>query len=350
MKETRSRRSVSDQLKNFDPKPLKVTSGRDLISTSFFEGMGRLPVIIEPTLPNVELTGWLESNYEFVRDTLYLHGGILFRGFGLSGKEDFERFISAVPIELMHYMESATPRTQLSDKVYTSTEFPSDQVIALHNELTYTTAWPMKIFFFCKTPPAVRGQTPIADVRKVLNRLDPKIVDRFAEKGWLLVRNFGNGFGPTWQQAFHMEDVSELEHYCRNNRIEFEWKGANLLRTYQARSAIAQHPVTRDLVWFNHVAFWHVSSLEPQIRKVFLKEFKDDDLPFNTYYGDKTPIEDSVIAHLREAYDKETVMFSWRQGDLLMLDNMLVAHGRNSFEGKREIIVAMGEALRQSAN
>ena len=47
---------------------------------------------------------------------------------------------------------------------------------------------------------------------------------------------------------------------------------------------------------------------------------------------------------LRKAYRQETVAFPWETGDVLMLDNMLVAHGRESYSGPRKILAAMGEA------
>ncbi|WP_281425855.1 TauD/TfdA family dioxygenase [Polymorphospora rubra] len=32
---------------------------------------------------------------------------------------------------------------------------------------------------------------------------------------------------------------------------------------------------------------------------------------------------------------------TWRAGDLLLIDNVLTAHGRRSFEGTRRVLVAM---------
>ena len=69
--------------------------------------------------------------------------------------------------------------------------------------------------------------------------------------------------------------------------------------------------------------------------------FREEDLPYNTYYGDGTPIEDSVVAEIREAYRQERLEFPWRAGDILMLDNMLVAHGRNPYSPPRRVLVAM---------
>ena len=159
----------------------------------------------------------------------------------------------------------------------------------------------------------------------------------------MLVRNFGEGMSLPWQTSFHTDDRREVERYCESADIEYEWKPGGGLRTRQVRPALARHPRTREAVWFNHVAFWHVSSLEPHVREGMEAAFSREDLPYNTYYGDGAEIEDSVVEEIREAYARETVEFPWAAGDVLMLDNMLVAHGRNPFAGERRVLAAMGE-------
>ncbi len=331
-------------------KPKTISMSQDaLVESAPFSASASVPLVVRPRVPGLDLLVWASNNLEFIRSALLENGGLLFRGFGLRGHEDFDRFLSAVGLERMHYMEGATPRTELSEKVYTSTEYPSDQWIALHNELNYVLTWPMKIFFFCVTPAETGGETPIADVRRVYNGLDPKIRARFAERGWMLVRNFGEHLSLPWQTSFRISDRAEMEDYCRRSRIECHWKPDGNLRTRQVRPAVRQHPRTGEWVWFNHVAFWHVSSLDPRVREMFLAEFGVDELPYNTYYGDGEPIEDSVVEELRNAYRRETVAFPWQEGDALMLDNMLVAHGRNPFMGRRKILTAMGEPCQDGA-
>jgi alpha-ketoglutarate-dependent taurine dioxygenase len=318
-------------------------SPREMIELERLPGGEALPVVMRPRVENLDLATWTAGNFDFVEATLFGHGGILFRGFDLEGLGAFDEYLRGTGVELINYMESATPRTLVREKIYTSTEYPSHQSIALHNELSTSTVFPMKIWFFCVEPPEAGGETPIADVRKVYGRLDPGVRERFERKGWMLVRNYGEGFGIPWQKSFHTSDRREVEEYCRHHDVEAEWKEDGGLRTRQVRSAVARHPKTREPLWFNHVAFWHISSPEPQVREGMLAAFALEDLPYNTYYGDGSPIEDSVVAELREAYRLETVKFGWRRGDLLMLDNMLVAHGRTPFTGPRKLLTAMGE-------
>jgi alpha-ketoglutarate-dependent taurine dioxygenase len=99
------------------------------------------------------------------------------------------------------------------------------------------------------------------------------------------------------------------------------------------------------MVWFNHGTFFHVSTLDPETRLALLAQVGEADLPNNTYYGDGSPIEPEVLDHLREAYRRETVSFPWEAGDVLMVDNMLVAHGRSPFAGPRQILVGMSHPI-----
>ncbi len=99
------------------------------------------------------------------------------------------------------------------------------------------------------------------------------------------------------------------------------------------------------MLWFNHGAFFHVSTLHRDIRDALLMQFPEEDLPNNTYYGDGTPIEASVLDEIRAAYASEKVRFPWRKGDILFLDNMRVAHGRLPFKGPRKIVVGMAEPM-----
>jgi hypothetical protein len=75
--------------------------------------------------------------------------------------------------------------------------------------------------------------------------------------------------------------------------------------------------------------------------------FPEEDLPRNVYYGDGTRIEDAVVAEISEIYEQQAVRFQWQPGDVIVVDNMLVAHARDPFEGTRKVLVAMAEVILQ---
>ena len=201
----------------------------------------------------------------------------------------------------------------------------------------------MRIFFFCVTPPAQGGETPLADSRRVFERISQRTTEIFEQKQILYVRNYGEGLDLSWQTAFQTEDRSEVEMFCRNAGIQFEWKSGNRLRTRQLCQAVASHPKTGAIVWFNQAHLFHISSLGPALSESLLKGFEAEDLPRNAYFGDGSDIDAQALEEIRQGYQHETVTFSWQQGDILMLDNMLAAHGRASFVAPRKILVGMAE-------
>lgn len=318
-------------------------SQETLVKAATLQPDSLLPLVVEPAVNNLNLIEWAKNNHEFIESKLMKHGALLFRNFNLKTVTDFEAFTVAASGELIPYRERSSPRHEVGERVYTSTDYPEDQKIFPHNEHSYSRKIPLKLFFFCRIPAQQGGQTPIADTRRIFQRISPETREKFIEKKWQYVRNFGNGFGLPWQTVFQTEDKSVVEDYCRNAAIEVEWLDGNRLRTRQVRPAIARHPRTGEQVWFNHATFFNVSTLEPTMRSVLLSEFKDEDLPNNTYYGDGSPIEPAVLDELRAAYVDELITFEWQQGDVVLIDNMLTAHSRNSYVGPREILFAMAD-------
>jgi alpha-ketoglutarate-dependent taurine dioxygenase len=201
----------------------------------------------------------------------------------------------------------------------------------------------MKLWFYCERPAERGGATPIADGREVLRRLGAGLKERFRREKVMYVRNYGDGMGLSWQTAFQTTRPAEVEAYCRKASVDFEWKGDGRLRTRQVFDTIVAHPRTGEEVWFEHAAFFHVTSLPPAVRDALLKEFREEDLPSNTYYGDGTPIEDSVLEEIRGAYEQSAARFDWQRDDVLLIDNMLTSHARDPFAGERKIAVAMSE-------
>ncbi|HEX4955003.1 MAG TPA: TauD/TfdA family dioxygenase [Thermoanaerobaculia bacterium] len=307
-----------------------------------------LPSLIEPAVAGVDLAAWAAANKELVESELSRAGGILFRGFDLPDVAAFQGVIRALYGELLEYSDRVQPRTVVSSKIYSSTEYPPDQHIELHNESAYAATWPLRIAFFCMLPSETGGQTPIADCRRVLARIPAAVGERFRRLGVMYVRNFGDGFGISWQTAFQTDDRAEMEEFCRKNGVSLEWKEDGRLRTRSVRPVVVRHPGTGEMVWFNAAVSSHISTVEPKVREALLSEFATDELPKNSFWGDGSELEPEVLAELREAYRAETVAFLWQRGDVLLLDNMLAAHGRAPYTGPRKLVVGMAMACNVS--
>jgi alpha-ketoglutarate-dependent taurine dioxygenase len=294
--------------------------------------------------PEIGLAEFVDEHRQELEATIADGGALLFRGFRVDGASAFERAARTVTPELLDYTYRSTPRTEEKPNIYTSTEYPPDQEILLHNENSYAATWPLKIWFFCELPAASGGATPIADSRRVYERIDPRIREQFAEKGVMYVRNYTGVMDLGWQEVFQTTDRSAVEEFCRRNGIELEWDGDDL-RTRQVCQGVARHPRTGELLWFNQAHLFHPSGLPAETREALVTVFTEEGLPRNALYGDGTPIDDDDLARVREAYDAEAIDVEWERGDVLLLDNMLVAHGRRSYSPPRKVLVAMAEPV-----
>lgn len=307
-----------------------------------------LPLLVRPRADGVDLVEWARANRDVVEQYLAESGAALFRGFGMRSADRFRGLVEAAAGAAEEYRERSSPRSEVADRIYTSTEYPPDQRIFLHNENSYQHVFPLRLFFCCLAQAERGGETSVADCRRVWERLPAPLRDRFLEREIMYVRNFGDGAGLSWQTVFQTAERNRVEDYCREAGIGFDWKHDGGLRTRQVRPAAAVHPRTSETVWFNHAAFFHVSTLEPTLRDALLTEYAEEDLPMNSYYGDGAPIEPAALDVIREAYERETAHVRWEAGDLLIVDNVLCAHGREPFVGRRQVLVAMAESTRHS--
>jgi len=323
-------------------KSVRVASDR-LVKRSFLPGAEGFPLVVEAAVTGLHVADWGRNERERLLAELQEHGAVLLRGFGIHSMSQFETLTRAITPELLDYCERAAPRFEVGKNIYTSTEFPADQAIPLHHEMSYSHNWPMKLWFYCHQPAAQGGATPIACDRLVFKRLNPKIKETFLRKGVMYVRNYGDGLDLTWQDAFQTTDKAVVESYCRKSHAEFEWREGNRLRTRQVRQVVVTHPGTGETVWFNHAHMFHVSNLEATVRESLLREFTEEYLPRNAYYGDGSKIESSILGEIRETYRQNAITFTWEKGDVLLLDNILASHGRDPFVGPRKVLVAMSE-------
>ena len=321
------------------------SSQTGLIKLEYLDSSPNFPLVIKPTVGGIDLITWTSQNRKFIETELLKYGAILFRNFEVKTATEFEQIIAAICDEALEYRYRASPRTQVSGNIYTSTDYPADQSIFPHNEHSYSPTFPLRIFFFCLTPPQQGGETPIGRNRNILQKIDREIQEKFQQKQIMYMRNFGDGFGLPWQTVFQTTEKEQVEEYCQQKNIKWEWKSGDRLRTRQVASAFVRHPQSQEKVWFNHATFFHISTLNSQVQKGLLSGFKEEDLPTNTYYGDGSAIKPLVLEHLRQAYQQEMVTFSWQKGDVLLLDNMLAVHGRNPYSGDRKILVGMAKAI-----
>lgn len=287
--------------------------------------------------PNAAL--WFEENREIIETRLNEKGVVLIRGTSFEGVADFDGFISVVG-EKLSYEYRTTPRSELKDKVYTSTNHPASELIPLHNENSYSVSFPNKVIFGCQVASDTGGATTLADSNAVYNMLPDEIVEKFRRHGVKYVRNMGLGFDLHWQEVFQTDDKACVEQLCEKMGVAFNWDG-DVLRTEQTLPATKVHPTSQLNIWFNQAHLFHHSSISEDIANELIYAFGEEGLPRNAYYGDGSILNVEALQKINQSYEQCLRSFPWEKGDLLIVDNLRVAHGRQSFTGDRTIFTGM---------
>ncbi|HEY6223546.1 MAG TPA: TauD/TfdA family dioxygenase [Gemmatimonadales bacterium] len=304
---------------------------------------GKPPILVAEA--GDDAARWADEHRNALRALVAEHGSLLVRGLGLRDAGQ----VAAVGRrlgDLMTERESFVPRRRYPGLVYSASKWPPPQPICMHHELSYALELPSLILFACLVAPSGGGATPVADAPTVLDALPAKLVERFERLGWLLIRNYTDDIGASVADAFGTDDRRAVERYCRANAIMFEWREGGALRTSQRRSAVVRHPLTGRRCWFNQIAFLNEWTLAPEVREYLVDVYGEDGLPFNTRFGNGDSIGADVVQLINEAYEASTVRERWLAGDLLLVDNIRTAHGREPFQGPREVVVAMADAVR----
>jgi alpha-ketoglutarate-dependent taurine dioxygenase len=315
--------------------------------TSVAETEGGFPpvVAIETERSVEDFIAWYRQNQLEIDKLILKSGAVVFSGLDINTVKDFSTIAKNVSTDFMNYVDGFSPRTKLTSSVYTSTEYDKDFYITLHNELSYSARWPSRLFFCCLIPAQEGGETPLADCRKILSALPADLVAEFNAKGVRYVRNLhgGGGPGPSWQQTYETESKQYVEDFCRKSKIEFTWKSDGGLKLVQHAPAILSHPVTGEQVWFNQIDQFHPVHFEREIYETLMMMYdgNEEELPMFGSFGDGSKISDDMIRTIRTISDETAVRRPWKKGDLVIVDNVLVSHGRMPYKGDRKIVVSM---------
>jgi hypothetical protein len=164
-----------------------------------------------------------------------------------------------------------------------------------------------------------------------------------------------------WDELFNTTDRSVVEDKCRANGMEFEWM-RDRLRLTNSQPASRPHPETGEIVWFNHSQVFHLSAAYGELKRVSARPgqvrsgllaavaaglvalkrraVSSEDQAMHATFGDGTEIPDETMEVVRNAIWKNIVAFPWQKGDVVIIDNHAVSHGRFPYKGPRAIHVA----------
>jgi alpha-ketoglutarate-dependent taurine dioxygenase len=324
-----------------------IMNNENTVVKEFLPESTTLPLVLKPAKGDVNLVEWIRQNKSEFEAYLTEHGAVLLRGFGIKTAEDFNAFMKCFDTEPLPYMFRSSPREELNKSIkniYLSTSYPNERSINMHNETSYSRVWGRKIVFCCLTPAEQGGETPIADSRKVLQDLPPGLIEKFKEKGVKYRRNLIANIGMPWQEVFQTTDKGAVESICKKNNITYEFLSDDDVIIEWIKPAVYKHPVSMREIWFNHVFFFNKFSRYEELGLQPTDFLPAEYLASETFFGDGSDISYQEYLDIKNAYNKNKVIFPYEKGDILFLDNMLTAHGRNPYKGDRTIATAIIEA------
>jgi alpha-ketoglutarate-dependent taurine dioxygenase len=301
------------------------------------------PLVVTPRADATAdaLCEYLTANRGGLRQLLLEHGGLLFRGFRVVGPADFKRCAESFGAQPFEYVGGNSPRSRIGADVYTSTEYPPSEAISLHNEMSYLPNWPQRLFFFSAVPSPSGGQTSLAHARDVLSGFPSELVTKFRDKQLNYIRNFKPDvpLGKSWQDTYLTHDRDELETILTEQGSTGHWSDDGALRVSTHCVALTEHPQTGEEVWFNQAEQWHPSALHADLRNMLEGMVGPEHLPHDCEFGDGEAIDEDSLRQVRSVLHSSKLLFDWQQGDLLVIDNLLMMHGREPFKGQRQILV-----------
>ncbi|WDE02363.1 TauD/TfdA family dioxygenase [Thalassomonas actiniarum] len=305
------------------------------------------PYLIELDCDSTSALNYLSEHKNEIEEMLNTAGAVLVRGSRFDDHKAVQGGADLFFTEALKYNGEHYPVAKNSS-VQRPVDYANAEFLLWHNENTFNHSFPARAIFACELKATTGGQTPIVDSREVLNNLNSEVRDSFINKQVMYVRKYESHdfLGVGWKTIFNTEDKQQVEQLCREKHMDFEWVGADTLITRSIRPAVMNHPVSGQLSWINQVLHWHFHCLSPATQEDVKAMFEEELLyPRNCYFGDGSKIPDDYIDHIHDVYKQCQIQFDWKNGDLLLVDNILKAHARTPYEGERKILVSFGNRI-----
>jgi len=331
-----------------------------------------LPTQLRPTRDaSVDaLVGAIDGN-PWLKQQVQQQGAVLLRGFPIDTIDDFSRVAEAFTTGLQTTYPGVVPRKKIRGFVHNSTELSRHYPIPQHCEMSFSAEPPRHLLFGCMVAPPKGGETPLADFRSVWAALPTAVRQRFERGGLRIVRNYDGpatrGLGDpmkytTWDSIFKTTDRDEVALKVEALGWELRWCANDRLRLISTQEVTRVHPPSGLAAWHTHLTSFHIATGEAEFRHLWQRDHKlkhgvlalalaaltrlrrrfttPDEFPTHCTYRDGSEIPSADIQALREVIWHNTTAFRWQRGDLLLIDNLAVSHGRNPYRGPRQIVVA----------
>lgn len=313
-----------------DSFPDRIPDAGDMIPVLAVEGSGCQAAALMGAVRHV------------IDESLPEYGGLLLRGLPAPDKAGFERLIAGLGYDPVGYRGGIAVRKNDSGLALNASDEDRRITLSPHNEMAYLPRYPRKIFFYCDRAAADGGEVPVSDIRDTARILPENLKDEYRARGVRYHRNLPRQSARGemgWPATFGTDDKGMVERHLRAAGYECEWGADDRLRYHYARDAFTTHPETREELWFNQVTELHCSYWRSH--PDFPPDLPDGDYPATTTYGDGSLIDEDEISFLRGLLWRNARAVRMRHGDVLVLDNQVLQHGRFAYEGARRHFVSL---------
>lgn len=266
-------------------------------------------------------------------------GLLLFRGFNASA-DDFEAFSNRFSEDFMDYkgggyhrkiINAAGDQSILSVNYYIGSEKQSTFALPLHGEMYYLNERPVVMWFYCVRPALKDGETTVCDGAALYQGLSAATKQFFAAQRLKYIRYYDPA---DWQKRFLTDDLHGVEEFCRRNgqTCQVDYEKGTLLTEYL-------YPATVTHRWTGKTIF--INNILPVVWQE--RNGKETNI---VRMEDGTKVPDDVVAEIDEVSRVLTRNISWKSGEVAMLDNAWVLHGRRRFDDdQRELYSRMVKSV-----
>ena len=323
---------------------------------------GRPPLWIEPADARLgadlgAAARWMADHHKAIEEALLTFGAVLWRGFPLRDSEDFATMMADFEPYAQGYVGGTTDRKAIKGQVMEATRTPEEVYILLHQEMSYLPSNPRLVALYCKQPSPVGGETPICDMRGLLEALPAPLQDKLRHDNVRYVRNLRSEATqdwraepvyrhPTWQYRFDTDDRALVETQLAERGVGFRWEPDGGLTFWTELPGVTTHPVTGEQLFFNQMnsQIQHRLSVGEARAAVLDAAYgKDTPRPYSVAFGTGEPLSEDEFMDIHQEFERRKVVFSWRAGDFVIVENKLTAHGRHPFSGPRDVQVMLLE-------
>jgi len=364
---------------------VNILKDRLLKESECSSGRKKFPVVMYPKENQSfeRILGEIADRKIELMASLHKNGSILFRNCKIKNYYSFGRILKALnipPCNDGEYYGEVLRDYLKSEKGVMDVTFspsPDSSVIPPHTEAYYWYKQPKYISFYCEETNCRYGETPLFNCVDIMEDIPDQLLNRL--KNIKAVMEYRLSSDPlinesdtsarqmknTWQRSFATTDKSQVERELDRDDVEYHWEenGRLLMKVYV--KLVSRHPDTGELCFRgvrypfnNNKKFMMKNYILPRLGLRKYLKFLIRDLHLNVMVkfnlidsrdlfwvdsldGVNLSKKENVI--LTNSYFKNVSIFKWQTDDMLIVDNIKLAHARLNVDSLRKIKIFISQ-------